>query len=162
MDWIIKDCGFSVEDIDYYANKFLIGNGYMGSRASLDEYSAEERACINLAGIYDRNGDTWRETVNAPNGLWISLSVNGRVIALPHTDAVEHEQWVDIKNALQGRKTVWQLEEGKLTVTSERFASMNNFHRLLVKYTVETDFDAKIEVLSGIDANIWDISNKHF
>lgn len=162
MNWVLREIGYSKEDIDYCGNKFLMGNGYLGVRASLDEYSSEERACINLAGVYDRNGDKWRESVNAPNGLWISLKVNGKELGLPSNEPLYHEQWLDIRNAVQGRKTVWQLPKGKVTVISERFASMSDIHTLFVKYSVETDFDAEIELLSGIDAEIWDIFGPHF
>ncbi len=51
-------------------NRFLIGNGYMGYRGTMDEWGKPELAAVNLAGVYDRNGDRWREPVNAPNGLF--------------------------------------------------------------------------------------------
>ena len=49
----------------------------------MEEYKKENMPCVNLAGIYDKVGDKWRESVNAPNPLFTYIKVDGVKFALP-------------------------------------------------------------------------------
>ena len=49
---------FNKDDIPHNGNKFLTGNGYFGVRGTLEEYDKNNMCAINLAGIYDRVGDS--------------------------------------------------------------------------------------------------------
>ncbi len=62
-------------------NIYQISNGYMGYRGTLDEYGTEELAGITLAGIFDKVGDAWREPVNAPNGGFTEIYVDGEEVS---------------------------------------------------------------------------------
>ena len=75
MAWSIEQTSPAPELIADNGNRFLVGNGYMGVRGTLDEHGREELAAVNLAGIYDRVGDGWREPLNAPNPLHTRLDV---------------------------------------------------------------------------------------
>ncbi len=77
IDWAVSEKVFNKENIPFYGNKFLIGNGYFGIRGTMEEYRKENMPCVNMAGIYDKAGDAWRESVNAPNPLYTVVSVNG-------------------------------------------------------------------------------------
>ena len=65
----VYDPESSVQD----GNRFLIANGYMGIRGTVEEADRSMLPAVNLAGLYDRNGDLWREPVNAPMGLYAKL-----------------------------------------------------------------------------------------
>ena len=88
------------ELIPFYGNKFLIGNGYFGVRGTMEEYKKDNMPCVNLAGIYDKVGDKWRESVNAPNPLLTYVIVDGEVFTLPEKESVSHEQSVNIETAI--------------------------------------------------------------
>ena len=38
----------------------------MGIRGTLDEFDSRDLVAVNLAGIYDQVGNSWREPLNAP------------------------------------------------------------------------------------------------
>lgn len=160
--YIISENKFNREYIPHYGNKFLTGNGYFGIRGTMEEYRKENMPCVNMAGIYDKVGDSWRESVNAPNPLYTVVSVNGEKFSLPEKEPAEHMQSIDIITAVHSRKTVWKTEKGCITVVCERFASMADQHIIGMKYTVVTDFDADIEIITGIDGDVWDINGPHF
>lgn len=162
MDWMIRSGGYAAEDIDFLGNEFLTGNGFMGIRGSLDEYTAEQRPAINLAGVYDRHGDAWRESVNAPNGLYLAVSVDGVWYGLPQQTPLEHEQSLDFRHGIQARKTVWQTGKGTVSIESERFASMDDRHLAAVRFTVRCSYGAALKIASGIDMGLWDINGPHF
>ena len=163
MKNIIESIGYNKEDYPRLGNMFFNGNGYLGVRGTLDEYRKDMMCSINLAGIYDKAAeDLWRESVNAPNGLYISLCAGTKPISLPETPVVQHTQKLDFHNALQQRETTFAGTYGNIKVTSERFASMFDKHLICVRYTVTPDDDTELKITSGIDTDIWNINGNHF
>ena len=123
MNWCVSDDKFIEENIAHNGNKYLIGNGYFGVRGTLEEYTKENMPSVNLAGIYDRVGDAWRESINAPNPLYTVVYCDGIKYTLPENGAYEHEQRLDFRNAMHHRKTIWKTDKGSICVECERFAS---------------------------------------
>ncbi|HEX2945180.1 MAG TPA: glycosyl hydrolase family 65 protein [Clostridia bacterium] len=162
MSWLVADEAFDAEKIVRNGNKFIIGNGYMGYRGTLEEYGKEQLAACVLSGIYDKVGDKWREPVNAPNGLFARLYCNGKPVSALSSVMEKHRQLLDIKYAVHGRETVFSFpENGSLTISSERFASLDDVHLLCMKYSFRATFDCDIEIETGIDGDIWDINGPH-
>lgn len=154
--------GFSKENIPFYGNKFLNGNGYFGIRGTLEEYRKDNMPCINMSGIYDRVGDSWRESVNAPNPLYTYVIADNEKYTLPEKEPILHRQELDFYNGIHFRETVWKTPKGNIQVKCERFADMANQHVIAMKYTVTADFDGNIEIYTGIDGDVWDINGPHF
>ncbi|MBL4937043.1 glycoside hydrolase family 65 protein [Clostridium sp. YIM B02515] len=161
MGWIIEENKFDSNNIVSNGNKFMTGNGYMGYRGTLEEYTKKELAACNLAGLYDRQGDSWREPINAPNALFAALSVEGRELGIMNMAPIEHSQSLDIKNGIHKRCTVWDTEYGKVKITSERFVSLTDVHMLCLKYTVSTERTCNLAIKTGIDGDVWDINGPH-
>ena len=162
MKKILKTDAFEKEHIAFNGNKFLIGNGYFGVRGTMEEYKKDNMPCVNLAGIYDKVGEKWRESVNAPNPLFTFIKVDGEENSLPKKESFSHEQAVNIETAIHTRKTIWETEKGKITVMCERFASMAKQHLIGMKYTVLADYDCEIEIVTAVDGDVWDINGPHF
>lgn len=162
MKSILQDKLFQKEYIPFYGNKYLIGNGYFGIRGTMEEYKKDSMPCINLAGIYDKVGDKWRESVNAPNPLFTYIKVDREEYVLPDVEPVSHEQSINIETAIHTRKTVWNTEKGSITVICERFASMSNQHFICMKYIVSADYACDIEIITAVDGDVWDINGPHF
>ncbi len=161
MGWIIEKNKFDSNNIVSNGNKFMTGNGYMGYRGTLEEYTKKELVACNLAGLYDRQGDSWREPINAPNALFSALSVEGRELGVMNVSPIEHIQSLDIKNGIHKRCTVWDTEYGKIKITSERFVSLADVHMLCLKYTVSTERACNLTIKTGIDGDVWDINGPH-
>ncbi|MBN1599631.1 MAG: glycoside hydrolase family 65 protein [Bacteroidales bacterium] len=149
------------ESIMRNGNLYQISNGYMGYRGTLDEFGRDELVGITVAGIFDKVGDEWREPVNAPNGGYTIIKVDGKKISALETDIVKHEQTLDITNATFERKTVFKEGSKKINISSKRFLSIDKPNLGAIEYSFSTDKDAKIVVETGIDYNIWDLSGKH-
>jgi len=121
----------------------------MGVRGTLEECGADQQVAINLAGIYDRApGQTWREPVNAPNGLFAKLEGQGNIL--------EHTQRLDIRHGIHSRVT--EYEHAVLRI--ERFCSMAEPHILCQRISVEPK-GQPITLVCGIDADVWDINGSH-
>ena len=157
MDFLIQNGNYSQEAAGDNGNRFLIGNGYMGIRGTLDEHGKDQLAACNLAGIYDQVGNGWREPLNAPYPLTTTLSVGGEKLALPETEPVSHNQCLDFRYGLFTRETVWETAAGKVEVKSERFAHMAKCHQALNKYTVKAEKAMEVEITAAIDCGMWEI-----
>jgi len=162
QSWSIKEEGFEQERISSIGNKFLVGNGYLGIRGTLGEYEKEEFPAINLAGIYDRVGDAWREPLNAPNGLYTYLEFNEKQYRLPEVTPLEHTVSLDYRHGIFTRNTTWSTLNGNISIDADRFASLDNKHLIAMKYTIHTDCDGKVKLVTGIDGEVWDINGPHY
>ncbi|MDR1669460.1 MAG: glycoside hydrolase family 65 protein [Oscillospiraceae bacterium] len=155
--WTFTQDGYREEDIVTNGNRFLVGNGYMGFRGTMDEWGRRQMAAVCLAGVYDQNGDRWREPVNAPNGLFARLTVNGADMALGAEKPLEHRQTIDFRRGVHKRDTLFE----PVRIQSERFASMAEPHLLRSRLTLTFRQDAEAELLCGIDTDLWDINGPH-
>ncbi|MBK1811744.1 glycoside hydrolase family 65 protein [Clostridium sp. YIM B02505] len=162
MSWTLKESDFNRENSITNGNKFIIGNGYMGYRGTLEEYTKEDLAACNLSGLYDQVEGKWRETVNAPNGLFTRLYCNGELLHAKSSEVLSHEQTLDIKNAVHGRKTVFKSSEDiSVAVSSERFVSAEDLHMICMRYKFKVSKECEIIVQTGIDGDVWDINGPH-
>ncbi len=162
MDWKIRETDYSEERIPTLGNRFFTGNGYLGIRGTLEEYTKKELVAVNLAGIFDQVGDGWREPLNAPNGLLTYIRVDGRRYALPETEPLEHEMELDYRKGIWSRLTRWKTDRGEVCVRSERFASRDEVHLIGMRYSVTVDYHARVELYTGIDGAVWDIHGPHY
>lgn len=161
MDWKIKQDSFQSDRITSNGNRFLLGNGYMGVRGTLEEYTKDQLVAINLAGKYDKVKDGWREPLNALNGLYTYPVIGGKSYILPKIKPLQHTQSLDFYYGIGSRMTKWQTEYGMLKIESKRIASMSDVHILAMRYQVTTDFTGEVTLFTGIDGDIWDIYGPH-
>jgi kojibiose phosphorylase/nigerose phosphorylase len=147
--WKIEREGYEPDNAADNGNRFLIGNGSIGVRGTLEEYKKDLMAAVNLAGIYDRApGQTWREPINAPNGLYATLEGQGNI----H----DHKQSLCIRHGIHSRETVY--EQAVLKI--ERFCSMAEPNILCQRIHVELT-GKPVKLICGIDSDVWDINGPH-
>ncbi|MEI8387627.1 MAG: glycosyl hydrolase family 65 protein [Verrucomicrobiota bacterium] len=161
QEWSVTSEGWSAENVTHHGNLFLLGNGRMGYRGTLEEFGPEEKVGILLPGLYDRVGDAWREPVNAPNGLYTRVAVNGTWLNPLEAAPVGHRQRLDIRAAVHHRETKFSVEGAEVTIKAERFLSAADVNLMALRYTVSVSGDAEITLESGIDERIWDLNGPH-
>jgi len=141
-NWILREQGFNPRKIFDNGNKFMTGNGYMGYRGTLEEYSKEHLTACILSGLYDKVGDKWREPVNAPNTMYLKIFCDGNEISLLTREPARHNQILNIRNGVHRRETLYMLPDGNMIeVSSERFASMDDIHLMCMKYEFSVSRD---------------------
>ncbi|WOO36257.1 glycosyl hydrolase family 65 protein [Anaerocolumna sp. AGMB13020] len=162
MNWNIEELGYQPEKATGLGNKFLIGNGYMGIRGTLEESKKDQFPAVNLSGIYDQVGNGWREPLNAPNGLFTRLLIEGKEYCLSEKEHKAHTMELDYRHGIFRRETVFEAAKGTVTLKTERFASMVDKHLIALKVTLVPSYDGEIEVITGIDGEVWDINGPHY
>ena len=156
-DFILKTTGYRAEDTVKDGNRFLCANGYMGLRGTAEEAGSRQFAAVTLAGVYDRNGDRWREPVNAPHPLTVRLAFDGQALTPEYPGTTRHGKTLDYRNGIFCRDT----DFGPVRLRSERFVSMAETHLLADRLTMEIRQDGMLEIRAGISADIWDINGPH-
>lgn len=161
VDWTIRSEGYDEEQAASLGNRFLIGNGYLGIRGTLEEYEADKLPAINLAGVHDQVGSGWREPVNAPNGCFSYLKVDGEKFRLPEIAPISHSMELNYRYGIFSRHTTWNTSRGKITLTTQRIASMQDVSMIGMRFEIHADFHADVELLTGIDSKVWDLNGPH-
>src|SRR5579863_10324588 len=127
------------ETIMRRGNVYQIANGYMGYRGTLDEFSSEQLVGITLAGIYDRVGSAWRESVNAPNGGFTGVSMGGLELIALGDKVASHRQTLRFANAMFERETAFLVKGTTLTIRSARFLSAETPNLGVIRFSITCD-----------------------
>lgn len=162
INWNIEENGFDEEKATGLGNKYLTGNGYLGIRGTLEEFKKENFPAINLSGIYDQVGDGWREPLNAPNGLFTQVILEGEKYSLPEKAFLSHKMSLNYRHGIFARETKFATGKGELKLVTERFASMDEVHLICLAVKLTASFDGYLEVVTGIDGDVWDINGPHY
>lgn len=162
MNWILKEEGFAPDKIVTLGNRFLIGNGYLGYRGTLDEYTSSECVGLNVAGVYDGVPGKWRETINAFNPFYLSLRSDGEVLDVHSENLRSHEILLDLSCGEFSRKTVFVQDGAEITLYSERFVSMADDHTLCSRTIVKSSRDICVSLKVGVDSSVWELNGPHF
>ena len=155
--WSMKKEGYDPSLVIENGNRFLIANGYMGFRGTVEEAGSTSCPAVNLAGVYDQYQDRWREPVNAPNGLYLKIFVNGEAMGLGEKEPVSHGLSIDYRHGVFHRDTNF----GSVSLRSQRIASLAQPHLLASRAEMRFDKDCYVTLRTGISTDIWDINGPH-
>ncbi len=163
MSWTITEQDqYDPAAIDRLGNKFLTGNGYLGYRGTLEEFTKDQKTATIVSGLYDQVGDQWREPVNLPNGAYVRVFVDGKPLDVLSAGVPAHSQSLDIAHGVHLRRTVFQTEDGRLfLVLARRFASLAQPHLICLEFTVQAAQDCEVIIQTGIDGDVWDLNGPH-
>ena len=114
---IFKKTHYRNEDIIPFGNMFIIGNGHIGYRGTLEEEGKDDLVGLNLVGTYDKYLDKWRESLNLPNPFHIRCYIDEKLVSTEANKPINHEMNLDLKHAIFKRKTIFK----DCIITSERF-----------------------------------------
>ncbi|WP_304224410.1 glycosyl hydrolase family 65 protein [Gracilinema caldarium] len=161
-EWTISDTGTNDSEIITNGNRFIIGNGYLGYRGTVEEADASYLPATIVNGLYDKQGTKWREPVNLPNPIVVRLyTLHEELLSIKSPHLISHEQQLNFKYGIFSRKSNWRINEVTVSVQSERFASMVDIRRLYQKYTVTADKSVDLRIERGIDGTVHDINGPH-
>jgi trehalose/maltose hydrolase-like predicted phosphorylase len=148
--------------VDHLGSRFLIGNGYLGYRGTLEEYTKEQKTATIIAGLYDRVGKQWREPVNWPNGGFVQVFYRGEPLHVLSSRVIEHRQELNLREAIHERRTLFETGDGtRILVQARRFASLARLPLICLEYTVSADQNCHVILRSGIDGDVWDLNGPH-
>lgn len=158
-DWLVRETGFDPQTANFHETIFTVGNGYQGTRGSLEEGHKGELSATYLAGVYDHHDSTVIDLVNVQSWLPLTVSVDGQRLDVQNCTVVEHSRVLDLRQGLLYRNTVLEDHEGRRTrLESQRFCSFadRNLCGIRLQVTPE-NYDAPLVVESGIEGERYNL-----
>jgi len=152
-EWLITEDGFDPERANVRETLCTVGNGYLGTRGTLEEGHTGELSGTYLAGVYDSHDSPVIDLVNAPDWLSLAVYVAGTRLDVANAAVLDHERTLDLRTGLLYRRTVFEDADGRRTrLETLRCASIADRHRCALRVEITPEnHDGEITVDSALD-----------
>jgi len=154
--WQIIETGWNPELQNVNESLFALGNGYVGSRAILEENPPDCRPGTFFAGLYEGTRSLVPELINAPNPIDFRVSVNGEKLDVMAMDVMSHKRILDMYKGILVRRTIYaNARKKRFDYQSMRFFSMHDKNVAVMRiYITPLDEDATFTFTNSIDTSI--------
>ena len=168
--WLIKEEGWVKSLQGVRESQIALGNGFLGSRAVLEEMPYDAKPGTYIAGLYDSVGSQVSELINLPNPFNFKITVDGEKLGVVTMDAIEHRRALNLRYGLLTRHSIFKdTRNRKYDYQSLRFLSMQN-KNIGVMQVIFTSLDDKVNITieTGIDTSVYNAGTategrkKHF
>lgn len=130
------------------------GNGYWGTRNSLEEYYSISNPVTLIGGIYNKiAGSNRNELVKEPDWTRIQVFIEDNMLDLYNDRILSHKRYVDFKRGIVCREWRTQDSIGKITnIKIIKFISLSKKHEAFKRIIINPEnYSGRIRVISGID-----------
>ena len=154
--WQIFETGWDPEIQNVRETQLALGNGYIGSRAVLEEIPPNSRPGTFFAGIYEGARALVPELVNAPNPIDFRISAAGEKLDVTAMDVLDHKRILDMHRGILVRRTLYaNARKKRFDYQSMRFFSMHDKHITAMQiYITPLDEEAHLTFSSSVDTSI--------
>src|SRR3954464_10840930 len=122
--WQVVENGFAPELANTYETLFTTGNGYLGTRGSLEEHHEGALPGTFLRGVFDHHDSAVVDLVKAPDWVALAVVVDGAELGVTSASIVRHRRVLDMRDGTLSGETVFEDAQGRRTrVKTIRFAS---------------------------------------
>ena len=166
-NWRIKYHGFAQSEEKLRETLTTVGNGYFATRGCFENeqaYKDIHYPGTYIAGLFNKvptmihdkkiyNNDF----VNAPNWLRIDFKIgDGNYLDILKTNILSYCHELDMKNAIMRRRIKFKDDFGRITtVVTERFASMDDPHLGMIRYTITpNNYYDTVTIRSFLDGTV--------
>lgn len=154
--WLLTEETFPIEHPEKTESVMCLGNGYMGVRASNEEYVHPRSRCNFVAGTFDavnKEGEV-SELANNVDVTNMLFTVDGETID-PAKNCEDYDKTLNLRTGLLSREYTWTSEKGKrIHLNFLRVVSLKDRHLIAAKATLTSDSDCEVGVISGIDGDV--------
>jgi len=138
---------------------FSFGNGYIGTRNSLEEFYKQSLPGTFLANFYEKSStDEYNLLVKMPDWTRIIISVEGGRLNLLQNNIIYNYRYIDLRSGCVVRSWKCADNDGRITsIKIIKYISLHNKHELGKTVLIKPEnYNANISVLSGLDCNTAD------
>ena len=152
-EWLITEDGFDPERANVRETLCTVGNGYLGTRGTLEEGHTGDLSGTYLAGVYDAHDSPVVDLVNAPDWLSFAVYVDGTRLDVRNAAVLDHERTLDLRTGLLYRRTVFEDADGRRTrLETLRCASMADRRTCALRVEITpVNHEGEITVESALD-----------
>src|SRR6266496_3697974 len=112
--WLILEDGFAAALAGTCETLFTTGNGYLGTRGSLEEGHEGALPGTFLRGVFDHHDSAVTDLVKAPDWLTLATVVNGIRLDVTSASVGHHRRMLDMREGAVFRDTVFEDAEGRV------------------------------------------------
>lgn len=159
--WRVSEPAFDPERQHHHETVFTTGNGYLGTRGTLEERYPGDRQATFIHGIYDDRPIIFTELANAPDWTTFEIWVDGERFSMERGAVSAYARWLDLRTGALHRRLRWTPEGGKpVDLHFSRFASLADEHTLALRVAVTPlEADAHVRVRAMLDSRV---ENHHY
>ena len=160
--WLIAEDGFTAALANTYETLFTTGNGYLGTRGSLEEGHEGALPGTFLRGVFDHHDSAVPNLVKAPDWLILAVVVNGIRLDVTSVSVVRHRRILDMQEGTLLRDTVFEDSQGRRTrLETVHFASSADQHLCCLQARITPEnHTAPVSVHSGIDGTGYNLDRR--
>src|SRR5215831_2326296 len=156
--WLLVWDGFDPLRERDVESSMTVGNGYFGTRGSVEEGSKVSLPVTLIAGVYAARPETGHipELVVAPDWLLFTVWVEGEKLQIDSGEILMHRRTLDMRRGVLVRDWLHQDRNGRKTrFKSLRFASLSDRHAAGVQvWVTPQNYSGRIRVESGINGDV--------
>ncbi len=173
--WEISERAFQPDQQNHYETLFAIGNGYLGTRGTLEEGYSGDMPSTLVHGVYDHAPNTLvPELANTPTWVGVTLRIDGTPFQIvTKTDdlmrpadgvVLGYERALDLRHGVLRREVLFRAASGNVVrIKFERFASLDNVHLMAQHIEIAAaDGNPTIEVEATIDGDVSNNGTRHW
>ena len=155
-EWLVEENEFDKAKVNFYETIFTVGNGYLGTRGSLEEGHEAAWPGTYINQIFDHYDSFVVDMVNAPSWPALSIWVEGKKLSIHNCELLDYKRTLDLKKGVLHRLTRFKDSEGRITrYESLRYASLSDRHFFEVSASITPEnYDGTIEIYSEIDGDV--------
>ncbi len=152
-EWLVTESGFDPARANVYETLCTVGNGYLGTRGTLEEGHPGDLSGTYLNGVYDDHDSPVIDLVNVPDWLAFAVHVDGVRLDVRNCSVLDHERTLDLRTGLLYRRTVFASADGRRTrLETLRCASAADRHTCALRVEITPEnHDGEIAVVSAVD-----------
>lgn len=137
--WRASEATFEPDRQRHRETIFTQGNGYLGTRGSLEEGFEGDHPATLIHGLWDDVPIAFTELVNTPDWTALEITVNGEQFDLASGVLVDYARYLDLRTGVLHRMVRWRpAEHGpEVFLHFERFPSLADPHVLVARTRVE-------------------------
>ena len=160
--WLIVEDGFTAARANTFETLFTTGNGYLGTRGSLEEGHEGALPGTFLRGVFDHHDSAVPDLVKAPDWLSLAVAVDGVRLDVASVSVIRHRRVLDMREGTVFRDTVFEDGQGRRTrVETMYFASRADQHLCCLRARITPEnHTAPVTVRSGLDATGYNLDRR--
>lgn len=162
--WRVSESDFSPERMHMYETVFTQGNGYLGTRGTLEERYPGDRQATLIHGIWDDAPVVFTELANVPDWTAFDLWVEGEQFRHDRGIIEDYSRYLDLRTGVLQRSLVWRsaADAPKIRMIFERFPSFDDPHIQLLRIRlIPLDQPIDLEGRGMLDAQVENEGLRH-
>ena len=163
-DWSIVENEFIPENINHSETIFTLGNGYLGTRGTFEEYFPHENRSTFIHGVFDDVPVVFTELANTPDWTEMEIFLAEERFSLFEGKLLAFTRSLDLRTAVLRRDVRWESPKGRIShLVFERFANLSNIHLAALKVQITPEnYAGVIEIRSGLNGNADNLGCLHW